>query len=130
MLAYVAAAFFVKVDWRQALASTLDPRLAWSREYLAILVGILGTTISPYLFFWQASQEVEEERAQGKTLAQRGGAAAPCRKRSLSAFHSGINWNGNARRSRARRILRLCGLGSCGMAWLVGAEASRGREIL
>ena len=76
LLAYVAAAFFVKVDWRQALASTLDPRLAWSREYLAILVGILGTTISPYLFFWQASQEVEEERAQGKTLAQRKGATA------------------------------------------------------
>ena len=76
LLAYVAAAFFVKVDWRQALASTLDPRLVWSREYFAILVGILGTTISPYLFFWQASQEVEEERAQGKTLAQRKGATA------------------------------------------------------
>ena len=76
LLAYVAAAFFVKVDWRQALASTLDPRLVWSREYFAILVGILGTTISPCLFFWQASQEVEEERAQGKTLAQRKGATA------------------------------------------------------
>ncbi len=43
-------------------------------NYMTMMVGILGTTISPYLFFWQASQEVEEERAQGKTLAQRKGA--------------------------------------------------------
>jgi Mn2+/Fe2+ NRAMP family transporter len=48
--------------------------LIWSHEYLAVLVGILGTTISPYLFYWQASQEVEEERAMGRTLAQRKGA--------------------------------------------------------
>jgi Mn2+/Fe2+ NRAMP family transporter len=41
---------------------------------MAVLVGILGTTISPYLFFWQASQEVEEERSQGRSLAQRKGA--------------------------------------------------------
>ena len=52
----------------------LAPGLEWSREYLAVLVGILGTTISPYLFFWQASQEVEEERSLGRNLAQRKGA--------------------------------------------------------
>ena len=74
LLAYVGTAFFASVDWRQALVATLRPQLVWSRDYLAVLVGILGTTISPYLFFWQASQEVEEERAQGKTLAQRKGA--------------------------------------------------------
>jgi NRAMP (natural resistance-associated macrophage protein)-like metal ion transporter len=74
LLAYVGTAFFAGVDWRQALVATLRPQLVWSRDYLAVLVGILGTTISPYLFFWQASQEVEEERAQGKTLAQRKGA--------------------------------------------------------
>jgi NRAMP (natural resistance-associated macrophage protein)-like metal ion transporter len=66
LLAYVATAFFAGVDWRQALLATVRPQLAWSRDYLAVLVGILGTTISPYLFYWQASQEVEEERAQGK----------------------------------------------------------------
>jgi Mn2+/Fe2+ NRAMP family transporter len=75
LLAYVATAFFAGVDWRQALMATLLPRLSWSRDYLAVLVGILGTTISPYLFFWQASQEVEEERAHGKNPAQHKGAS-------------------------------------------------------
>ncbi len=74
LFAYVITAFFARVDWRQALLATLTPRLEWSREYLAVLVGILGTTISPYLFFWQASQEVEEERSMGRNLAQRRGA--------------------------------------------------------
>ena len=74
LLAYVVTAFFARVDWHEAVMATLQPRLAWSREYMAVLVGILGTTISPYLFFWQASQEVEEERSQGRSLAQRKGA--------------------------------------------------------
>jgi NRAMP (natural resistance-associated macrophage protein)-like metal ion transporter len=74
LLAYVLTAFFAGVDWRQALLATLVPRPVWSHEYLEVLVGILGTTISPYLFFWQASQEVEEERAMGRNLAQRKGA--------------------------------------------------------
>jgi NRAMP (natural resistance-associated macrophage protein)-like metal ion transporter len=76
LLAYVATAFLAGVDWRQALLATIRPQIVWSQDYLAMLVGILGTTISPYLFFWQASQEVEEERAQGRTLAQRKGATA------------------------------------------------------
>jgi Mn2+/Fe2+ NRAMP family transporter len=74
LFAYVFTAFFAKVDWHQALLATVRPRLEWSREYLAVLVGILGTTISPYLFFWQASQEVEEERSLGRNLTQRQGA--------------------------------------------------------
>src|SRR5215469_4292047 len=74
LLAYVATAFFAHVDWRAALLATIFPRLSWSRDSLSVLVGILGTTISPYLFFWQADQEVEEERAQGRNLAQRQGA--------------------------------------------------------
>jgi NRAMP (natural resistance-associated macrophage protein)-like metal ion transporter len=76
LLAYVITAFFAGVDWRQALLATLIPHPVWSRDYVEVLVGILGTTISPYLFFWQASQEVEEERAMGRTLAQRKGATA------------------------------------------------------
>jgi NRAMP (natural resistance-associated macrophage protein)-like metal ion transporter len=75
LLAYVVTAFFAKVDWRQALAATFLFHPIWSRSYLEVLVGILGTTISPYLFFWQASQEVEEERAAGKNLGQRKGAS-------------------------------------------------------
>lgn len=74
LLAYVGTAFFASVDWRQALLATLFPHPVWSHDYLEVLVGILGTTISPYLFFWQASQEVEEERSMGRNLAQRKGA--------------------------------------------------------
>jgi NRAMP (natural resistance-associated macrophage protein)-like metal ion transporter len=75
LFAYVLTSFFAHVDWKQALLVTLVPHLEWSRGFLAVLVGILGTTISPYLFFWQAAEEVEEERAQGKkTVAQRKGA--------------------------------------------------------
>jgi NRAMP (natural resistance-associated macrophage protein)-like metal ion transporter len=75
LFAYVLTSFFAHVDWKQALVVTLVPHLEWSRGFLAVLVGILGTTISPYLFFWQAAQEVEEERAKGKkTVAQRKGA--------------------------------------------------------
>ena len=60
LFAYVATAFFVKLSWRQALYSTLFPHFEWSKPYLTGLIAVLGTTISPYLFFWQASQEVEE----------------------------------------------------------------------
>ena len=74
MLAYVATAFFAHVDWRAALSATILPRVSWSRQSLSVLLGLFGTTISPYLFFWQAAQEVEEERAQGRNLAQRKGA--------------------------------------------------------
>jgi Mn2+/Fe2+ NRAMP family transporter len=50
------------------------PHIEWTKDYIAVLVGILGTTISPYLFFWQAAQEVEEDREHGKTsVAQRRG---------------------------------------------------------
>jgi Mn2+/Fe2+ NRAMP family transporter len=72
----VLASFFANVDWWQALKVTLVPHLEWSRGFLAVLVGILGTTISPYLFFWQAAEEVEEDRLKGQTtLAQRKGAS-------------------------------------------------------
>ena len=74
LLAYVGTAFLAHVDWRAAVVAIFLPHIAWSREYFSLLLGILGTTISPYLFFWQASQEVEEERAMGRNLAQRRGA--------------------------------------------------------
>jgi len=75
LLAYVATAFFAGVNWHQAVLATLLPHIEWSRDYLAVVVGVLGTTISPYLFYWQASQEVEEERATGRSLNQRKGAS-------------------------------------------------------
>ena len=74
LFAYVIAAFLARPNWGAVLRATFVPHIEWSKDYLAVLVGILGTTISPYLFFWQAAQEVEEERDHGKTtVAQRRG---------------------------------------------------------
>src|ERR1700730_15439521 len=74
LLAYVLTAFVARVDWRLAVQATIIPHMEWSRAFFSVLVAILGTTISPYLFFWQAAQEVEEERAKGRNLARRRGA--------------------------------------------------------
>jgi len=75
LFAYVITAFLSHPDWRAVLYSTFVPHFEWSSAYIATFVGILGTTISPYLFFWQASQEVEEERQVGRqTVADREGA--------------------------------------------------------
>jgi NRAMP (natural resistance-associated macrophage protein)-like metal ion transporter len=62
LFAYVATAFSVHVAWREVLTATFLPRLSWDRDFILMLVAVLGTTISPYLFFWQASLEVEERR--------------------------------------------------------------------
>jgi NRAMP (natural resistance-associated macrophage protein)-like metal ion transporter len=76
LFAYVATAFIVRPNWGQVWHATFAPDIRFTREYLSVLVGILGTSISPYLFFWQAAQEVEEERAEGKTtVAKRQGAS-------------------------------------------------------
>ncbi|MDD5251182.1 MAG: Nramp family divalent metal transporter [Patescibacteria group bacterium] len=66
LLAYVVVAFTVKQDWGEIVVSTLIPNVTLSKEYLFNLVALLGTTISPYLFFWQASEEVEEEIVSNK----------------------------------------------------------------
>ena len=63
LFAYVGAVLVVHVSLRESLLGTLLPTLSFDGSYLAIFVAVLGTTISPYLFFWQASQEVEEQRA-------------------------------------------------------------------
>jgi NRAMP (natural resistance-associated macrophage protein)-like metal ion transporter len=63
LLAYFATALAVKVPWLQVVKSTFTPHIQWNSGYLTTMVALFGTTISPYLFFWQASQEVEELRA-------------------------------------------------------------------
>lgn len=63
LLAYVGTAFVIHIPWGELLSRAILPRLSWDATYLATVVAIFGTTISPYLFFWQASQEVEELRA-------------------------------------------------------------------
>jgi NRAMP (natural resistance-associated macrophage protein)-like metal ion transporter len=71
LFAYVLASLYAHVEWRHALEVTFIPHLEWSRGFLSVLVAILGTTISPYLFFWQAAEEVEEEQAKNQSSAHR-----------------------------------------------------------
>lgn len=66
LFAYVITAFTVKIPWSEALLAALWPKVTFNGDYSAMVVAVLGTTISPYLFFWQASQEVEEMRKQGR----------------------------------------------------------------
>jgi len=85
LLAYVASAFVVGVNWGDALRYTLVPSIRFDKSWMAIFVGFLGTTITPYLFVWQAAQEIEEERAKGaSTVASRTGAT----KREISGVQA------------------------------------------
>src|SRR6185295_3824401 len=75
LFAYVVDVFLVHPPLGETLRATIVPTVSFDRSYIATLVAILGTTISPYLFFWQTSVEVEEEKAAGKkTRAERRGA--------------------------------------------------------
>ncbi len=72
LFSYIASALLVKMDWPQVLKHSFVPSITFSKDQIFLVCGILGTTISPYLFFWQTSQEVEEEILEGKTtLAMR-----------------------------------------------------------
>ncbi len=70
LLIYVAVAFSVSVPWLQVLQTTFLPYLTLDRDMLLMVVALLGTTISPYLFFWQASQEVEESQLSHRRKAR------------------------------------------------------------
>ncbi|MBZ9984636.1 MULTISPECIES: Nramp family divalent metal transporter [unclassified Mesorhizobium] len=75
LLAYVVSAVLAKPDVVSVLRGTLLPKIEFSREYLSIIVAIIGTTLSAYLYTWQSNQEVEEEIAKGRTsLEERKGA--------------------------------------------------------
>ncbi|HJZ78940.1 MAG TPA: divalent metal cation transporter [Pyrinomonadaceae bacterium] len=76
LFAYVGSSFFARPDWFEVIKATFLPKLSFDPPFLATLVAIFGTTISPYLFFWQADQEVEEEISFGRiTRSQRRGAS-------------------------------------------------------
>lgn len=62
LFTYVAVAMVAEIPWSKALLSLVVPQIQWNATYATAFVAILGTTISPYLFFWQSSQEVEEQR--------------------------------------------------------------------
>jgi NRAMP (natural resistance-associated macrophage protein)-like metal ion transporter len=75
LLAYVGAALLAKPDAAQVLRGTFVPHVAFDKEFMSIVVAVVGTTLSAYIYSWQSNQEVEEEIAQGRTrLAQRIGA--------------------------------------------------------
>jgi NRAMP (natural resistance-associated macrophage protein)-like metal ion transporter len=68
LMVYAIVPFLVKQDISEILKATFVPRIAWNKDFIGILVAILGTTISPYLFFWQASMEEEEQLSKKKTV--------------------------------------------------------------
>jgi NRAMP (natural resistance-associated macrophage protein)-like metal ion transporter len=73
LFAYVATVLTVEVPWREVLYRTVMPEFVWRQDYVLVIVAVLGTTISPYLFFWQASEEAEDERVNpdGHKLTER-----------------------------------------------------------
>ncbi len=91
LLSYVFSALSVKLDFGQLITHTIFPSIVFSKEQIVLICAILGTTISPYLFFWQTSQEVEEEILHGKvTLAQREGTNPRQLKRMRADVWSGM----------------------------------------
>ena len=77
LFAYVGVIFFVHIPWPSVLRATLIPKVVLKKEFLMALIAVLGTTISPYLFFWQASQEAEEVKAnRGEKALKRAPAQA------------------------------------------------------
>jgi NRAMP (natural resistance-associated macrophage protein)-like metal ion transporter len=84
LLSYVVSSILAHLNWASALHHTLVPHISFSKDTMLLICAILGTTISPYLFFWQTSQEVEEQILQGKTtLRERQSATAPADVRSM-----------------------------------------------
>ena len=95
LLAYIAAALFARPDWAAVLRGTLIPTIELNPKFIGILVALLGTTISPYLFFWQANQEVDEQMAMGRRrLWQRQGASRTELRYALADTVSGMVFSG------------------------------------
>src|SRR5437764_12812064 len=91
LFAYFITAFVVKPDWNSVVHDTFVPSWPKGHDAWQNLVAILGTTISPYLFFWQASEEAEEDKAMGRRmLRQREGMTGPeinDRQRAVGGRH-------------------------------------------
>ncbi|MGO4388372.1 NRAMP family divalent metal transporter [Microvirga sp. 2YAF29] len=84
LFAYVAAAFSINVPWGEVFTATFIPRLSFTADYWFLVVAILGTTISPYLFFWQAAEEVEEDRLKRGNSFKRSPQRAQARLKEIS----------------------------------------------
>lgn len=70
LLSYIFSALFINFNWNEVARAAIVPSFQFTKEHIFLLCGVLGTTISPYLFFWQTSQEVEEEILDGQTTIQ------------------------------------------------------------
>jgi len=70
LLSYILSAILAKLNWHEVIQHAVIPQISLTKEYAFMLCAVLGTTISPYLFFWQTSQEVEEQILQGKTTVR------------------------------------------------------------
>ncbi|HEY5600587.1 MAG TPA: divalent metal cation transporter [Patescibacteria group bacterium] len=91
LFSYIASALLSKLDWSQVLNQAIIPSITFSKEQIFLICAILGTTISPYLFFWQTSQEVEEQILEGETsIASRIGATPKAVKRMRIDVWSGM----------------------------------------
>jgi len=77
LLAYVFSALLANLNWGEVTSNAVIPHFQFSKEAFIIICAVLGTTISPYLFFWQTSQEVEEQILQGKTTVEQRQASTP-----------------------------------------------------
>lgn len=94
LFAYVGAAFLAHPNWMEVARATILPQFPLDREHLMTFIAILGTTISPYLFFWQAAQEVEEEKAEGKmTVGRRMGATHEQLKDARNDVMTGMSFS-------------------------------------
>lgn len=93
LFAYVATAFFAHVDWSDAFAHTFVPHMGFSQNELLLLCAVLGTTISPYLFFWQTSQEVEEEILKGEKTVRERARERPHKKTEIREMRFDV-WTG------------------------------------
>ncbi len=77
LFAYIITAFIVRPNWADVLRHVVVPQVQLSKTWLTTMVGVLGTTITPYLFFWQSDLEVEEQKCMGRvTVASRKGATS------------------------------------------------------
>lgn len=83
LFAYIATAGFVHADWREIITRTFIPQFAFDKEHISMFVALLGTTISPYLFFWQASLEVEEDAEQNSLKVRTRGASEQTLKEAV-----------------------------------------------
>lgn len=91
LLSYIASALLADLNWGEVLKSAVVPTITFSQDQIILICAILGTTISPFLFFWQTSQEVEEEIAVGKTtVAMRRGTDKPTIRKMRIDVWSGM----------------------------------------